>query len=226
MQLITVHMYSPDIAEQFVRALRGDTVPDWSWWDSDLPDLVKKPLDENSANRITTALARAMAEANPTFHLEGFGLTPWEAMIDRGIGMLMRPPARVFVDNDIHPLIVHSMPIRLDLQGGIMGGAWIPPHLVEKLDELVDKRLELWAKRLQEAEHDPYPMLATMRMAVDQAKSSGLGLIEAINILEPGTQVIETPQKKKMDPALRARIDAALQEEKQSLIDKLFRKRS
>lgn len=226
MQLITVHMYSPDIASQFVQALRGETTPAWSWWERDLPELIKKPLDENGANRITSALARAMADANPTFHLEGFGLTPWEAMIDRGVGMLMRPPARVFVDHDVHPLIVHSMPIRLDLQGGIMGGAWIPPHLIDKLDEMVEKRLELWAKRLQEAEHDPYPMLATMRMVVDEAKSSGSGLIEAINILEPGTQVVETPAKKKMDPVLRARIDSALEQEKQSLIDKLFRKRS
>lgn len=226
MQLITVHMYSPEIARLFVQALRGEVTPEWSWWESDLPDLVEQPLDESAANRITTALARAMADANPTFHLEGFGLTPWEAMIDRGVGMLMRPPARVFVDNGVHPLYVHSMPIRLDLQGGIMGGAWIPPHLIDKLDQMVDQRLELWAKRLHEAEHDPYPMLATMRMAVDEAKASGFGLMEAINILGPESQIVETPSKKKMDPALRARIDAALEQEKQSLIDKLFRKRS
>lgn len=225
MQLITVHMYSSEIAKHYVQALRGEVAPDWKWWEGDLPGLLKSPLDENAANRITTGLALAMADAHPTFHLNGFGLTPWEATIDRGVGMLMRPPARVFVDNDVHPLLVHSMPIRLDLQGGIMGGAWIPPHLIDKLDEMVEKRLDLWAKRLQDAESDPYSMLATMRMAVDEAKSSGSGLIEAINILHPDTPIVETPTKNKMDPALRSRIDSALEEEKQSLIDKLFRKR-
>lgn len=226
MQLITVHMYSPEIATRYIQSLRGEIAPEWSWWEEDLPKLVKEPLTEPQANRITTGLALAMADANPTFHLEGFGLTTWEAMIDRGIGMLMRPPARIFVDNDVHPLYVHSMPIRLDLQGGIMGGAWIPPHLIGKLDEMVDSRLELWAKRLHEAENDPYAMLATMRMVVDEAKSSGLGLIESINTLQPGASVIATPERKKLNPELRAAIASALQQDKQSLIDKLFRNRS
>lgn len=226
MQLISMHLYSPEIATRYVQALRGEGTPPWSWWEDNLRELVKQPLDELSANRISTGLALAMADEHPTFHYEGFGLTPWEALIDRGVGMLMRPPARVFVDNGVHPLFVGSMPIRLDLQGGIMAGAWIPPHLIEKLDQLVELRLELWAKRLHEAESDPYPLLATMRMVTDAAKSSGLGLIEAINILPPNARVVEAPIRKKMDPELRARIDAALADEKQGLMGRLFGKRS
>lgn len=226
MQLITMHLYSPETAIRYVQALRGEGTPPWIWWEDDLRALVQRPLDELSANRITTGLALAMAEDQPTFHYEGFGLTPWEALIDRGVGMLMRPPARVFVDNGVPPVFVGSMPIRLDLHGGIMAGAWIPPHLIDKLDQLVELRLELWAKRLHVAEADPYPMLATMRMVTDAAKSSGLGLIEAINVLPPNARVVETPNRKKMDPAIRARIDAALAEEKQSLMGRLFGKRS
>ena len=226
MQLITMHLYSPEIATRYVRALRGEVAPEWSWWDDELKDLVRQPLSELSANRVSSGLALAMADELPIFHYEGLGLTPWEAMIDRGLGMLMRPPARVFVDNDVHPLFVHSMPIRLDLQGGIMAGAWIPPHLIAKFDELIDIRLELWAKRIHESESDPYPLLATMRMVADAAKSAGLGIIEAINVIQPGTAVIETPNRKKMDQQLRARIDAALEDEKTGLFNKLFRKGS
>lgn len=226
MQLITMHLYSPEIATRYVRALRGDIVPQWTWWQDDLPELVKSPLNEISANRVSSGLALAMADEYPTFHQEGFGLTPWEALIDRGVGMLLRPPARVFVDNDVHPIVVGQMPIRLDLHGGIMAGAWIPPHLIDKLDQMVDSRLELWAKRLNDAEADPYPLLATMRTVADEAKTSGLGLIEAINVLHPNTPVVATPNRKNMDSKLRGRIDAALAEEKNGLLDKLFRKRS
>lgn len=226
MQLITMHLYSPEIATRYIQALRGEISPAWSWWDDELMELMKQPLSELAANRISSGLALAMADELAIFHCDGLGLTPWEATIDRGLGMLMRPPARAFVDNGVHPLLLHSMPIRLDLQGGIMAGAWIPPHLIDKFDQLVDIRLELWAKRINEAESDPYPLLAAMRMVADEAKATGLGVIEAINVIQPGTQVIETPNRKQMDQHLRARIDAALAEEKTGLFNKLFRKGS
>ncbi len=226
MQLITMHLYSPEIATRYVQALRGEISPAWSWWDDELKDMMKQPLSEIAANRISSGLALAMADDLAIFHCEGLGLTPWESTIDRGLGMLMRPPARAFVDNGVHPLLLHSMPIRLDLQGGIMAGAWIPPHLIDKFDQLIDARLELWAKRLNEAESDPYPLLAAMRMVADEARTTGLGVIEAINVIQPGTPVIETPNRKKMDAQLRARIDGALAEEKTGFLNKLFRKGS
>lgn len=222
MELTTLHLYDPAIAERYVNALQGNHEPDWPWWNPDLPQLLKK-ADEIAAMQVSTGLVMAMADAHPAWHQEGCSLTAWEAQFDRGVGMLMRPPARVFVDNGVHPLLVATMPIRLDLQGGIMGGAWVPPHLIAKLDELVDTRLELWAKRIHEADMDPYPLLATMRMAVDGAKKSGLGLIEAINVLQPGARVVETPDRKRMDAGLRARIDAALEPEKKpGLFGRLF----
>ena len=224
MQLITVHLYDPEIATSYIAALRGQMVPTWSWWQGDLPALLSPTMDEAAAARISTGLAMAMTDAYPGYHWDGFGFTPWEAMYDRGIGMYLRPPARVFVDSGINPIVTGRMPIRLDLQGGIMAGAWVPPHLVPQLDRMIDERLERWAKRLQEAEVDPYPLLATLRMATDDALHRHLGMIEAINILTPGMPIIETPDRKHMSTDLRVRIETALTPEKKSFFDR-FRHR-
>lgn len=224
MQLITIHLYDPDIASAYVRALSGGERPDWSWWQPDLPEVFASEMDESAANCIGVGLVRAMADTHPSYHEDGFGFTTWEAQFDRGIGMYMRPPARVFVDNGVSPAVTGRMPIRLDLQGGIMAGAWIPPHLIPNLDQLIETRLEIWAKRIHEAEMDPYPLLAAMRLVCDDAVRNGLGLIEAINVFEPGMRVVATPDKKRMNADIRTRIDAALKEDKQSLMDKLFRR--
>lgn len=222
MQLITIHLYDPEIATTYISALRGESDATWAWWQADLPELFSSDMSETDASRVSAGLARAMSDSHPTFHYNGFGLTPWEAQFDRGIGMIMRPPARAFVDNGVHPIVTGKMPIRLDLQGGIMGGAWIPPHLIGNLDQLIDSRLEIWARRMVETEVDPYPMLATMRMVCDEAMAKGVGLIEAINILEPGFQVIETPDRKKMNQDLRGRIDATIEPEKKGLLGRFF----
>lgn len=225
MQQVCLHLYSPEIATQYIEALRGESTPSWDWWQSDLPELITREVTESEANRLTGGIAMAMAEKHPSFYFEDSGLTHWEAMIDRGIGMLMRPPARIFVDHGHNPYLVDKMPIRLEMQGGFpMGGSWIPPQLVPKLQEMIEQRLDLWAKRIHEAEMDPFPMLTTLHMATEAAAQSGLGLMESADVLPPGAQVVETPNRKKMDPAMRERIELALKEEKQSLIDKLFRR--
>ena len=225
MQLTCLHLYSPDIATSYIQSLRGESTPEWSWWQPDLATLMTDEVNEAEASRLTGGLALAMADRYPTFHAEGCGLTQWEAMIDRGIGMLMRPPARIFVDHGHNPYLIDKMPIRLDMQGGFpMGGAWIPPHLVPKLHEMIEQRLDLWAKRIQEAEMDPYQMLGTLYLATEAALKEGLGLMESSDILSPGTPVIQAPERKKMDPEFRSRIQAALTEEKKTLMDRLFRR--
>lgn len=225
MHQVCLHLYSPDIATQYIQSLRGEVAPIWSWWQADLPELLTREVSEQEATRLTSGITLAMAEQYPTFYFETVGLTFWEAMIDRGIGMLMRPPARIFVDHGHNPYLIDKMPIRLELQGGFpMGGAWIPPHLIPKLHEMIDQRLDLWAKRIQEAEMDPYPMLTTIHMATEEAMKQGLGLVESMDVLPPGSSVIQTPDRKRMDPVIRERIHAALQEEKQSLMDRLFRR--
>lgn len=227
MHQICLHLYSPDIATRYIQALRGEAAPAWSWWQDELPTFLTKEVSEIEANRLTSGIALAMAQEYPTFYYDGCGLTHWEAMIDRGVGMMMRPPARIFVDHGHNPYLIDTMPIRLDLQGGFpMAGAWVPPHLVPRLHDMIDQRMDLWAKRIHEAEMDPYPMLTTFHMATEEAMKQGLGIIESMDVLPPGARVVETPDRKQMDPVMRERIQAAITEEKQSLIDKLFRRGS
>jgi hypothetical protein len=227
MHQICLHLYSPDIATRYIQALRGEEDPRWSWWEDDLPMFLTRAVSEIEANKLTSGIALAMAEQNPTFFYDSCGLTTWEAMIDRGVGMMMRPPARIFVDHGHNPYLINSMPIRLDMQGGFpMAGAWVPPHLLPRLYEMIETRMDLWARRIHEAELDPYPLLTTLHMAAEEAMKHGLGLIESMDVLPPGSRVVETPDRKKMDPEMRARIQAAISQDRQGLIDKLFRRGS
>src|SRR5690606_42120246 len=52
--------------------------------------------DEPASNEITLRLAYALGTRHPTFAAPGFGLTLWEARVDRGVGMYLRPPAGLF----------------------------------------------------------------------------------------------------------------------------------
>lgn len=231
MEFISLHPFDTNIAASYIAALQGEQAPDprWAaWWRDDLrtalPELARG--SEAAANRLTTGLALAMTTEHPAFLQEGFGFTTWEARVDRGIGMLMRPPARVFVDAGIDRRLVEDMPIRIDLQGGMMGGAYVPDRLMDKLDELLDQRLERMAQRLKDAEFDPFPMIGLMRQAVDYARERNLGLYEAIDVVLPGMSVVRAADKKAMDPALRARIEAAITPEKKpGLFGRLFGKK-
>lgn len=228
MEFISLHPFDMTIAKAYIAAVRGEAAPDprWAgWWSDDLRTALDELREgkESAANRLTSGLALAMMTEHPAFLQEGFGFTTWEARVDRGVGMLMRPPARIFMDAGVDRRTVEAMPIRLDLQGGVMGGAYVPDRLMDKLGELLDQRLERMAKRLKDAEYDPFPMIGLMRQAVDYAEERHLGLFEAINVVVPGMNVIRAPEKKKMDPALRQRIEAALvPEKKPGLFGRLF----
>lgn len=228
MEFISLHPFDMKVAEAYIAAVQGKAVPDprWvSWWRDDLRTALGELAEgsESAANRLTTGLALAMTTEHPSFLQEGFGLTTWEARVDRGVGMLMRPPARIFVDAGVDRRLVGQMPIRIDLQGGMMGGAYVPDRLMDKLDELLDQRLERMAKRLKEAEFDPFPMIGLMRQAVDYAKERNLGLYEAIDVVVPGMNVIRATEKKQMDPDLRQRIEAAITPEKKpGIFGRLF----
>lgn len=228
MEHISLHPFDTRVAEAYIEAVLGQREPDprWSaWWRDDLRTALDELGEgsESAANRLTVGLALAMATDHPSFVQEGFGLTTWEARVDRGVGMLMRPPARVFVDAGVNRRLVDAMPIRLDLQGGMMGGAYVPDRLIGQLDTLLDEHLERMAKRLKDAEYDPFPMLGLMRDAVRYARERNLGLYEAIDVVVPGMNVVWAPEKKQLDPAFRDRIEKAIAEEKKpGLFGRLF----
>lgn len=228
MEFISLHPFDSGIANAYIDAVLGKREPEpaWaSWWTDDLRTALEElgAGRESAANRLTVGLAQAMAMEHPAFLQEGFGLTTWEARVDRGVGMLMRPPARIFVDAGVDRRLVDAMPIRIDLQSGMMGGAYVPDRLIGQLDSLIDERLERMAKRLKDAEYDPFPMIGLMRQAVTYAKERNLGLYEAIDVVTPDMQVIRAAEKKKMDPALRDRIEKAIAAEKKpGLFGRLF----
>jgi hypothetical protein len=216
---VSLHPFDPDIASRVVHDLAA----------SGSPDLARASSgDEAASNRITLALATALAQAYPAFFTDGFGLTTWEARIDRGIGMLMRPPSRLFIDAGLERRQVEAMPIRLDLHGGLMGGAWIPARLIPNLQELLDTRLERMARRLHEAEYDAFAMLGLMHRAATYAAEHDLGLFEAIGVIGPhgehlpGVTVI-VPDRKQMDVDLLRRIEIAIvPPKKQGLISRIL----
>ena len=224
MELVSLHPFDPEIAARYIAALKGEREPDaaWrEWWNPALPEALTRAAAgrEDAARSLTLGLAWALSAEHPAFVREGFGLTNWEARIDRGVGMLMRPPSRLFIDGGLERRTVRVMPIRLDLNQGMMGGAYIPSRLMDDLVDLMDARLERMAKRLVDAEYDPFSMLGLMHQAIAYAREHNLGLYEAQDAVGPSMpamRIVEAAEKKRMDGALRERIEAAIVPEKKA----------
>lgn len=228
MELITIHPVDSETVQAYVSVVRGELpVPDawqgwWAPWGSTLPS------DERGANRLTHGLAQALASRWPVYFQQGFGFTTWEARVDRGIGMLLRPPSRLFTEAGLPEPVARVMPIRLDLQQGMMGGAWIPARLVPDLERILDTRLERTAKRLHDGEFDPYAMLGLMLDAVSFARAEGLGLFEAMDVVGLGGEsivgtTVVRPDRKRLDAAVQMRIAEAIRPPKQpGLISRMF----
>ncbi|HYI24763.1 MAG TPA: hypothetical protein VD767_05065, partial [Thermomicrobiales bacterium] len=88
--------------------------------------------------------------------------------------------------------------------------------------------LERSVKRLMAAEYDPYPITGLLFEAVSYARDRGLGLYEALDVVGPNGEglpgaTVTVADRKRIDPALLARIDAASQPEKKpGLLSRLF----
>ncbi len=232
MHVVSLHPFDPNVVQAYIAALQGGAIDTaWAaWFDDGMQDAdyQMRRGSERGANRVTLGLAKALAASHPVFINDPFGLTFWEAQVDRQMGMLMRPPARAFQEYGIEQAAVRAMPVRLDYQMGMMGGAWIPARLMDQAQALLDEHLERSVKRLVAAECDPYPVVGLTYEAVAYARSRDLGLYEALDVVGPngeglpGANVV-MPDRKRIDPAIRARIDAASQPEKKpGLLSRLF----
>jgi hypothetical protein len=186
--------------------------------------------EEAGANALTYGLGQALAAVQPTYVHSGLSLTAWEARIDRGVGMLMRPPARLFIDAGLDVAAARTMPIRLDLSRGMMGGAFIPARLIPEFERLLETRLERSVRRLVDAELDPVALIGLMFELAAYARQSGLGLYEAIDVvtpdapdaMPPGVRLV-TADRKRVEPALRRRIEiAAKPAKKPGLLARVF----
>jgi hypothetical protein len=83
-------------------------------------------------------------------------------------------------------------------------------------EQLLDKRLERLVRRLIDAELDGVSVMGLVIEAVRYAREQGLGLYEAIDVITPdapeavppGARVI-VADRKRLDPALRHRLEKA-----------------
>lgn len=157
-------------------------------------------------NALTYGLAVWLTQRAPVFAGDGFSLTAWEARVDRGLGMMLRPPSRLFLDAGFDEAISRSLDIRLDMTGTAMGGAYIPPHLIDQSAEVVDRHLERSVRRMIEAEMDATNMQCTLTEALRYASANQHGLYEASGVLDPydsgswpqGSQVVTGSKDKEL----------------------------
>ncbi len=218
MHIVSLHPIDLKTVRRYVAALNGDRADPSAFGalPASLPEETARARngDERAAIRLTYGLARALGGSTPVFtSADAFGLSFWEAQVDRPLGMLMRPPARLFMDAGLDAAAARAMPTRLDLQIGMMGGAYIPDRLIDQAFQLLDDHMERSVKRLMAAEYDPMASLGLMYEAVSYARERGLGLYEAMDVTGPdgeglpGATVLR-PDRKRLDRDLVLRIAA------------------
>lgn len=168
--------------------------------------------DSRGPDLVTHSLATYLAQRLPSFVIPDVSFSTWEASIDRGIGMLLRPPSRIFVDAGLDRQHAHQFPIRLDSNRGTMAGSWIPAHLIPQFGELLESRMARHVKRLQESEREPVLTIATLLEAVRWAQSQDTGLLEAMDVLHDGmatSEVVYFASRKAVESDLRKRLEEA-----------------
>ena len=226
-ELTSLHPYDPAFVARYVAAVRGELTPGdllpaaATWAEGELTRArsgYERALrgSEAGANAVSYGLARFLAATEPVFLVPNAGFTQLEARYDRGIGMLLRPPSRLFGDAGLETVAARAMPIRLDVSGGGMGGALVPPALVPELRSLLDRHTERLARRMSEAELDAPALLGVLLEAAVYAADNGLGLIEAIDVVVPGVPEsappglrLVAPDRQRLDRALRKRLEEA-----------------
>jgi hypothetical protein len=226
-ELATLHPYDPAFVTQFVAAVKGqltagELLPNAPAWAEREIERVRlgyvraETGNEAGANAVSYGLARMLGAVEPVFFVPGLGFTQLEAKFDRGIGMLLRPPSRLFGDAGLETTAARAMPIRLDASGGIMGGAFMPPAQVSRFRDLLEQRLDRLARRMAEAELDAPAFLGILLEASAYAADRGLGLYEAADVVVPGVAASEppglrlvAPDRKRLERDLRRRLEAA-----------------
>jgi hypothetical protein len=233
MELCSLHPFDPGMVKTFVHLVQAGGegqqggLPPGPWSARLLAEARigygrARDGSEAGANAVSYALAQFLATNTPSFLLPGAGLTPIEARIDRGVGMLMRPPSRLLVDAGLDGVAARAMPIRLDLTRGLMGGAFIPARLVPDLHALLEKRLERFLRRFIEAEMDGVALVGALLAATEVAQANGWGLYEAMDVVTPDMPEADPPgsrvivaDRKALDKDLRKRLETAAKPPKQ-----------
>lgn len=230
MELTSLHPFDEAAVRDFVAAVRQDTIgaappsPAGGVIAADGSRAIASILrgEERGRHELTLLLARHLAALQPTFVQPGLSLSAWEARIDRGIGMLMRPPARLLIDAGLDPAVARTLPIRLDQSRGMMGGAYIPARLVPDLERLLEHRFSRIVRRMVDAELDPVATFGLMLEVTRYAREHHLAIFEAMDVVTPegdapgvpGARVVMA-NRKRLGKALVSRIEAAAKPPKQ-----------
>jgi hypothetical protein len=238
---VTLHPYEPSFVASYVAAVQGRMAPEAFLPQS--PDWAVREMardrqghslalsgSETGANLVSAGLARTLTTIEPVFATPGAGMTQLEARYDRAIGMLLRPPSRLFGEAGLETSLARALPIRLDASGSTMGGAFIPPSLIGQFADLLDQHAERLALRMAEALLDAPAMLAILLEAATYAAARRKGLFEAANIIVPGVPAsyppgtrLVTPDGRRLAPELRRRLEeAARPPKKPGLLSRLF----
>jgi hypothetical protein len=135
-------------------------------------------------NDLSLGLAGWLASQQPVFARQGLSLSSWEARVDRGSGMLLRPPSRLFADAGLDPVRARAMPIRIEGGDAMLGGAYVPARLIGEYLERLERHSERSVRRLNEAEMDGPELTALMLQAARYANTHGYGLYEAVDLLD------------------------------------------
>jgi hypothetical protein len=149
-------------------------------------------------NDLSFGFAGWLALRQPVYARQGLSLSSWEARVDRGAGMLLRPPSRLFSEAGFDPAVARAMPIRIEGGDAMMGGAYVPARLMGDFLDRLERHTERSVRRLNEAELDGAELTALMLEAARYAHGRGFGLYEAVDLLDgadsgtwpPGISVI------------------------------------
>lgn len=164
-EFATLHPYDPAFVQRYVAVVRGDApaaglLPHAPGWAAhEIARAQRGPRARAGGRGSGRQHPQSRTGATVGRHDAGLlrarpGLTQLEARFDRGIGMLLRPPSRLFADAGLETVAARRMPIRLDASGGSMGGAVLPPNQVAQFRARLETSLERLARRMAEAEMD------------------------------------------------------------------------
>ncbi len=245
MQLASIHPIDPVVAQRFgeVLAIPGGSIGlpglDGTLWLREQLDAAERSLAvavegrEQGANAISLAFARILAAAQPSFVHEGVSLSALEASIDRGVGMLLRPPSRLFAELGIPIAAARAMPIRLDNSSSMMGGAYMPPGLVPRFRDLLVERDVRFVLRLHESGFEAVAVYGLLLEIATYATDRGMGLIEAVDAVTPDMPRYNPPgarivlaDARRMEPETVRRLTDALKPPKRTLMDRLSGRRA
>lgn len=224
MERCSLHFVTLEETRRYTGAVIGARQLDDGWSDWDRRTVVDARRGyagivaggDRGLDAVTLGLARYLAARHPSYVFERVSLTAWEARIDRGIGMLMRPPSRLFADAGMPIEIARRLPIRLELAAGLMGGSWIPGRLMADAQRMLDERAERLVRRVNDAEMDGVAIVGLLMQAVDEAERHGCGLFEAIDAIEPSMPetmppgaIVMEPSSRNLPKELRMRLELA-----------------